>query len=1406
MQNPYQQQMMPWNMGFQNPYSPNQGQDLMLLQQLSQGFSPVMTMPQQQMRTGFEQLPGFNSPGLTGFALNQFVAPMLQQQMSRQGMVPGGMSSQNMLDYMQNQQFQTQQQDMLRRVAGDTTQAGVVDFFRGAAEMSGREFDAPQRSAARQVGSMAATFAPLLAQIMPEQLDAMSGRKGSAVVMAQRMSNTNRFRVDPVTGLMGYDPESTEQQFRSLFDEMYSDQNMANMRGVRAGEVGGMYQELSKRGMIARDSRPTHLRTAEAASNVWATGGTEAQNRIRDVLGDDAPMTEGGGIDFSKLSPDQMTKLRNQTDVSTQLRSFDSDKIKGSLEGYVDIVSTMKEIFGEAGQANAPMSKLIASLETLTQGGLTQVNPGRLNEMVRTTTQLAQTSGMSIDAALMLQQHSAGALQNRGMNPIMAMQITQGGLAFGQAMGAQGAFANPAWGLGNMDQNRQLDVNLRANAAASPLVNAMGAVTRAGQEAGGYDEGSEAYALDAAIKAGRTSYVNPATGKTVQLSGLTPAGMMDIMAAGNEDISRQQARQYVNQTAANQESIFEHDTANLGRQLQGAQIGRNLYERTARNTARSFLTAEGLDAGMADDIGVAVSGAMQGMTAEERTNKEKRTQIMADAIMESSGGAISEQDARIQAGLMWGNMEERVSGRFSDPRYRGYGSMQNLMLQQDRSTQSLSVLQRKMGKVDARTKNALGGLTGGSWMGKLVGAVQDAKEGGEGAAISDVLGKAVGGVRAEEIRELMEPELVSLNASREKVKTLTQELQNSEEGPNRDRIEQELNEEQALLESKSNELRTMAEENGLLDQEAALDLTDIQEQEEAQAVVADNRRKVLTLDPDDPDSRTLDPGNAEDRKIIEGRMEMLEAGGGGATMRRAEKELRAKNRELLEGAALDPRFMKRAGGRGLRAIQEMEAAMRTQTRLSSYFGGDAARQSTGLVDKEGQADRLENLVLAEERSLFDKEGQLDPRFKGTDVEGLTRSEVMAQTEEGRQHRVNLGAEHVRIQQMEANRAVDSATKLFKGALTAEGRGFLLTPSGEVLDALGIPRDAELEGEELEQARNLQGYRNVAMGIKETKDMSVEGIKEIADTEWEDESTEEGRAANKAKAEALAEKHGLPAGSESAVRKVGRLGKRMGVVGRLTKEDDSSIAKIKRLEGKLNWEKVREHGGTDTEKYQELQSELDAEKAALGERHEGHTGDEILKAHADVEEEGARLQQEAQRITQLDKGGAVGELGASLGLGEEGVRKLQEDFGSYGQTDEGSNILKDISIAAKQSRDIIGKSGLEDKAAFSLIEQAKDNKWTADKLASEMGEDVSADQAQQLLTHGTTLKRSGMLSGLAKGLKGEKLQEHVSKELASMEESKMSSEDLKEKVMQIRGTVTLKGQTLTLSEVEGTQGQ
>ena len=1537
MPDQYQQQMMPyWNTGFQNPYGP-QNQDGMLLNQLSQGYAPIMTMPQQQMRTGFEQLPGFSSPGLTGMAMNAFVAPMLQQQMQKRGMVPGGMSSQNIMDYMKKQQYQTQQHEMMSRIAQDTTTEGVVSFARGAAEMSGREFDAPQRAAARRMGQMAATAAPFLAQMMPDQLDALSGRKGSAVVMAQRMMDTNRFRTDPVTGLMGMTAESTEQQARELFGDMFADENMSQMRGVKAGEVGSLYKELTRRGMVGGDSRPMHIRRAEATANVMATGGAEARQRVMDALGDDAPLTAEGEIDYRNLTPEQSDKLGDQADVQTQMRSFNSDKVKSSLEGYVDVVSTMKEIFGEMGQSDAPMAKLIQGLEGLSQGALTQVSPTKLNDMVRTTTELAQTSGVSLDQAVMMQQQAAGQLQNRGMNRVFSSQVTQGSLGYGQAAANRGDFASPTWGQASLDEARQLDQTLRVQATDSPMANAWAALVRAGGDLeGGYTEGSAAQRIRTAIRNKQSTYIDPSTGETKNIGDIRPGEFTNIMAEGSGGVMTQQnAQQYIMQRAANDETKFENDIGNNIREnVQSKQIAERLFAGTGRRRARGM---EGVEEGQEEAVGEALSQAMQNMTDEERADKSKRNEILAEAIQSAAPG-VSDSQAKMEAGLYYGSLEEQVTGAAQgrgDKRLAGYGSLETLLDLQDSETLKAGGRNRRMAEVDAGIKNDLAGLTGGSWLGNMVSAVQEAGEGEEGADLTEVLSKTVGGVRAEEIQDRMEPALLELKESRNKIENLREKYANAPDDATRNQALRDIEEERILMKNKATEIRDMAETSGILEQEGALDLTDVQQQREAAQVVRSNRADVtrhmfgekqdtdeelrrgsesglldhnigemagddavveqivadrVAAAAEDEDAEEIDetklrtdirkgdvdltpeerltllksrqdridtrPTEAEleekmeqlgiskeDQKKrsvraaiqeslsvqkrmvktgttkkdlshikvtaddrnramakadidtsgmtwqqkqeagemmdttirmnkgseaiglsalseddnaeeLDARWQTLQDTGVASSIRKGEKELRDRNAELLESAVLDPNFLKKTGGRGLQAIREMESARQDQTRLSQYYGGDAARQSIGIVDRTGAAnrERLSDLVEADQLDLFSKRGELDPRFAELEgFKGKRREDFMADTAEGRELRVNLGAVHVEQQNRDARKRQEDATFFIEEAIGREGLTANITPSGEVIDAIA-GKGGELAESEMGEAKRLQAFRNIQLGMEgdAVEGMGMEDLKSLAsESKGWGELSEEGRDKE---VKRWAEKTGM---SEDQVKKMVRLGEATETVGGADDEASKTMTRIR--DGEKKMERVARRLGMGSD---EDQAQFSKDMEDMGEGEEG--AQEYVDAKlGSVSAEDAR----AYKSALADKYGGRGLSEDQKAANKEAMVKMKAEAESRGISveefqkqiksgvlTEGSEqrdkLVTDVQTAKKtadgveaEKRTLETQMGKKEGSADEIIAAQKEREEFNKKIGEEAREIAGLDK-------GGTIGKMGEALGLA----------------------------------------------------------
>lgn len=837
--------------GPQNPFAGGGAPDGILLQQMAQGFAPVMSMPQRQMRTGFENLPGFSSPGLTGLAMNMFVAPHLQQQMSNFGMLPGGLASQNVLDQMQVRRFQSEQQEMMSRIAQDYTPQGVTSTLRGMAALAGSEFDAPQQAAAARLGSTMATAAPLLAQMYPSQLDALAGRTGSAVVMAQRMSEVNRFRSDPVTGLTGFGAESSEQLARDVFDRLYTPENMSNMRGIRAGDVGDLYGQLTARGMIAGDPRNRVQRFQEAID--FASQDDFARERIRDTLreaGGPMPVDASGNIDLRQATQDQMDALHSDRDVGTQLRAFESDRVSSSIKGYVDVVSSMREIFGDFGKSDAPMAELIQGLEALSQGGLSQVSPGQLNQMVRTTSQLAQTSGMTLDAAFAMQQQASQGLEARGLNRVMSSQMTQGAMGFGQAMSATGANATPAFGLGSSDELRQLDQNLRVSAAASPMANAFGAILRARDELGAFDEGSEAEALSQALMTGQGQYVH--NGRVVDIGEMDPNKIAGLMAAGNSVMNLADARGFITNRKANQEQIFENNLGNLVREeVQPDRVRSNVLSDPTRLAARNFLRrVDGFeDTATRDaasrDIGDAVDIALANMTDADRRDPERRRQVMEMAI-KSAVPQLSDEQARFLAVDSFNEIQRRA-----EQDYGAHGSFENLMTVMNERTLEQGQNVRVRESLNAGIKNDLAGLAGsGGVMERAIAAIQKAGEGGEEAALGKVLAEAFGGIAAEDIQDQMGKSFTAVVAQQKAVESnLAAFLDIDPNDPQQTKAKADasraLEESRQSLRNNVANLRRDMESNGLLDQQARLDVTDVREFRESAQITSANRADLM---------------------------------------------------------------------------------------------------------------------------------------------------------------------------------------------------------------------------------------------------------------------------------------------------------------------------------------------------------------------------------------------------------------------------------------------------------------------------------------------------------------------------------------------------------------------------------
>ena len=816
-------------LGIANPFAAPVSEELMLLRQLSQASAPVVTMPSLTMRTGFESLPGFNQPGIMGLLMNQHVAPRLQQLMSKQGLVPGGLASQNLMDYQAAQQY-TQDQASLMRDMSAQDQKSYYRTIQGAQAITGNPFNAPQRAAARRLAATASGLTPTFAVAAPELVDAMAGRTGSASVMAMRMQQFNRFKVDPVTGLTGYSRESNSAQATQLFDTMFKDDNMASMRGLRAGQVGNMYGEMMRRGMVGGDTRTFRSRIQDAASSSLRGGTPEQAQEIRSALG----VGDDAAIDFSTLDTGQLDKLRKLEGVQGNLRKFNATAVKDSLSGYVDAVTTMREIFGDAGMSNAPMSQLIQGLEALSQGTLTQIDPSSLNMMVRTTQQLAKQSGMTIDSAIMMQQQGATTLQGMGVSRAFAPQVTQGAMAFGQAAGQAGVGSNPAWGLENLDFHRQMDQNLRASAAASPTFNALSALLRVADEGEGFAENSRAAALASAVKEGRTEYtyggeINSVYDDTSMIQDAIIEQGRDIGLS--PEAAAKRASSIMRQTTTNSEYGHKYKTAALVRSTQSDEVRTSLFEPTIRGSLPNELSAE-------DRAGAteALSKLFTTWDADTRTDKDKRSSAMLEVLKPFYPEGTSDEVIRDKGNVIFGEL----SSNLENTPYRNYGSMQNLMVALNEGTNDNAGMLLRRSLLDGQVRDSVTGLTGNGVLSSLITAVQGAGE-GEGSTLTDILAKTVGGVSSARVADRLQGPMDAFIESREKVESLQTQFGIATDNGEKSRILDALDVEQKNLRERSDALRTNAEKYGLMDKVGTLDHGDIDAVEAANETVRQNR-------------------------------------------------------------------------------------------------------------------------------------------------------------------------------------------------------------------------------------------------------------------------------------------------------------------------------------------------------------------------------------------------------------------------------------------------------------------------------------------------------------------------------------------------------------------------------------
>lgn len=227
-------------------------------------------------------------------AIAALADPVINKWMKDRGFVRGDFDGgRNLLDRITDDEYREGLTKALRGAA-EADRGGYERLMKGFATLTGTDWTPELAEKARILSGDFAEIAPYLYQLAPDLFDELHGQAGSVASLTHAIAEANRDRMSP---------QQAQQTAEAVFQHLYGDDDPLRTRGFSARQMGQIYQQMARRGMVAPGATPEEVsRALERYSGPLSA--------VRDTLGHQGwPVGVGDMFHaMDQLAPGELTR------------------------------------------------------------------------------------------------------------------------------------------------------------------------------------------------------------------------------------------------------------------------------------------------------------------------------------------------------------------------------------------------------------------------------------------------------------------------------------------------------------------------------------------------------------------------------------------------------------------------------------------------------------------------------------------------------------------------------------------------------------------------------------------------------------------------------------------------------------------------------------------------------------------------------------------------------------------------------------------------------------------------------------------------------------------------------------------------------------------------------------------